>query len=116
MRFFVGQVGFCCNLDTARADGVFCELITWGRNVQQSCGSPKAALVWDVARWKCIKVWGTPFVTLGLPLSEPMPEEMAYQICDGMSCHSKMSDFEGQNVWLIECQKMPEYMSVRLEH
>ena len=68
MRFFVGQVGFCCNLDTARADGVFCELITWGRNVQQSCGSPKAALVWDVARWKCIKVWGTPFVTLGLGL------------------------------------------------
>ena len=46
--FFVGQVGFCCNLDTARADGVFCELITWGRNVKQSCGSPRAALVWDV--------------------------------------------------------------------
>ena len=29
---------------------------------------PKVALVWDVARWKCIKVWGTPFVTLGLGL------------------------------------------------
>ena len=68
MRFFVGQVGFCCNLDTVRADGVFGELITWGRNVQQSCGSPKAALVWDVARWKCMKVWGTPLVTLGLGL------------------------------------------------
>ena len=68
--FFVGQVGFCCNLDAARADGVFCELITWGRNVQQSCGSPKAALVWDVARCKCIKVWGgAPFVTLGLPFA-----------------------------------------------
>ena len=30
------------------------------------CGSPKAALVWDAARWKCITMWGTPFVTLDL--------------------------------------------------